>query len=81
MPENMNLKIGVPGKSEAGSNTKRPWTLQQVISWIQLKGLDAKVTEILIKKAQSYPHHSLGTFVRSFKSHLVKAREQANSGR
>lgn len=83
MPENVNLKIGVPriddkiysDRKIGKPRTSEPVNLQSVIRDIKARNTAPEVEAELIRKATSYPHGALPLFRRNLGHHIIVAQQ------
>ena len=79
MPEanRINLGMGVIGEDGKSAFFDKPLTLERVHNWIRRHDIEESVAEEAIWLVNKYPNSALGSFVKNFDIHLVKARENA----
>ena len=79
MPEanRINLGMGVIGEDGKSAFFDKPLTLERVHNWIRRHDIEESVMEEAILLVNKYPNSALGSFVKNFDIHLVKARENA----
>ena len=81
MPEanRINLGMGVIGEDGKSTFFDKPLTLERVHNWIRRHDIEESVMEEAILLVNKYPNSALGSFVKNFDIHLVKARENVKN--
>jgi len=70
----IKAQVYVPGKS--GGKLQRQLTLDTIVSWIKVQGLDEYTTNGLIELAKRYPTQAFPSFRKNFNLMIERVRSK-----